>query len=215
MSAVLLALRDALGGWCGRGLLGHALGLVVWARLSGVCLRMERLAERFLAGRVWRVMNRRSGAAVDGAVLEGAVVEGAVVEDAAASLVGGLGVKVARLWPGRFAWLVRMAGWQAVAFGSQLRAVLETPDMVALLEACPQAGRLLRPICRMLAVKTSVLRLPVSDGARKRIAAALVTRPPGRVRVRSVDENWRIPLLRGVLAAARRQGFGRIRFEKG
>ncbi len=36
--------------------------------------------------------------------------------------------------------------------------------MVALLRAAPQAGRLLRPLCRMLAVEAEVLR-PVVEAA--------------------------------------------------
>jgi hypothetical protein len=122
-----------------------------------------------------------------------------------------------------------MAGWQAAGFGSQLRAVLETAEMVALLEACPQAGRMLRPICRMLAVEVSLLRLPARVVAVARMAVPVALAGVegvavsgvvagsvgGRIRVRAVLEPWRIPLPRGVLAAARRQGFGRVRFEKG
>jgi hypothetical protein len=161
---------------------------------------MERLVERFVAGRLWRM---KAG------VRLGVVAPRGVVGRPGPAL------------PVRFAWLVRLAGWQAAGFGSQLRAVLETPEMVALLEASPQAGRMLRPICRMLAVETSVLRLP----ARVARAAAVVAVPApdavadsagvARKRAAAVAEPWRIPLPRGVLAAARRQGYGRIRFEKG
>ena len=62
----------------------------------------------------------------------------------------------------RFGWLVRAVGYEAAGFGSQLRAVLETPEMVALLAACPEAGRVLRPLCRALAIETEVLR-PVAQ----------------------------------------------------
>lgn len=119
-----------------------------------------------------------------------------------------------------FGWLVKMAGWQAAGYGSQLRAVLETPEMVALLEASPQAGRMLRPICRMLAVETSLLRLPARakrlvavDGT----AADAVAGSDGvaRKRLRKIVEPWRIPLPRGVLAAARRQGYGKIPVDGG
>ena len=212
LTVVLRGLRGALGGFCARGVLGHALALILWARLSGVCLRMERLAGRFLAGRVRRVVGRvpLCVAACDGAGGDGA---------------GGDRAGRAAVFPARFAWLVRQVGWQASGYGSQLRAVLQTPEMVALLEACPQAGRMLRPICRMLAVETSVLRLPAPA---KRVAVArgdvqaaasagagVGAGGVGRTRVRVVAAPWRIPLPRGVLAAARRQGFGKIPYENG
>jgi len=53
--------------------------------------------------------------------------------------------------PHKFAWLVRLVP-QAANSGSQLRHLLSEPEMAALLAASPQARRLLRPLCRMLAV---------------------------------------------------------------
>ncbi len=203
LTVVLRNLRGALGLWCTRGVLGHALALILHARLAGVGLRMERLVARFAAGRLWRVAGRVRGVVPDGGAARG------------------LGrVWIARVWPGRFAWLVRMAGWQAAGFGSQLRAVLQTPEMVALLEASPQAGRMLRPICRMLAVEISLLRIPVAVAvavaavpvAAEVVVADVVAGVGGgvRKRVRGVMDFGRIPLPRGVLAAARRQGYGRV-----
>jgi hypothetical protein len=190
---VLRALREAVGGWCGRGLVGHALGLLLYSRLAGICGRMERMIARFEAGRLWR---RTPVVGIGRA-------EGT-----------GVGRRVERIWPCRFGWLVRLASWQAAGFGAQLRAVLETPEMVALLIACPQAGRVLLPICRMLSVERSVLRL---QGGRRRVrvAAADIVEDgeSGRIRVRPARKAVvveRIPLPRGVLSAARRQGFGRV-----
>lgn len=75
--------------------------------------------------------------------------------------------------------------------------------MVALLEAAPQAVRVLRPLCRMLAIETSVLRPGVAVEASG--AAAVVTK---RVRVRRPPVDWgRIPLSRPIILAARRDGF--------
>ncbi len=54
--------------------------------------------------------------------------------------------------PRGFAWLVRRAQETAV-YGCQLQALLSDPEMAPLLEAVPQAGRLLRPLCRMLGVR--------------------------------------------------------------
>ena len=57
-----------------------------------------------------------------------------------------------RRLPRRFAWLVRLVPGAAAA-GSQLCYLLATEDMANLLAAAPQAGRLLRPLCRMLGVR--------------------------------------------------------------
>jgi hypothetical protein len=79
--------------------------------------------------------------------------------------------------------------------------------MVALLEASQQTRRILLPICRMLAVEASLLR-PRAAAADPAVPGA-VGRVRGltRVQVREVVEPERIPLPRGVLAAARQQGF--------
>ena len=54
-------------------------------------------------------------------------------------------------------WLVRELGYEAVAFGCQLEALLAEPAMQAALVARPAAGRILRPLCRMLGVPVSAL----------------------------------------------------------
>jgi len=107
--------------------------------------------------------------------------------------------------PCRFGWLVRAAAWRAAVYGGQLQLVLEQPEMVELLKASPQAGRILRPLCRMLLVDPAILRPGV----------VVEVRPPAVVRVRvrkpRAKVDWgRIPLPRGMLAAAKRQGFGKV-----
>jgi hypothetical protein len=63
--------------------------------------------------------------------------------------------------PRQFALLIRLAPGSAACFGSQLQHFLADPEMTALLEAAPRAGRLFRPLCRMLAVPLPPsLRLP-------------------------------------------------------
>ncbi len=49
-------------------------------------------------------------------------------------------------------WLVRELGWEAAGCASQLQALLDDPAMQAALAALPAAGRILRPLCRMLGV---------------------------------------------------------------
>jgi hypothetical protein len=186
---VLRALRGSVGGWGGLGLLDAALTLLLFRRLGGICADMERLAQRFQAGRLWRVADR-------------AAVAPRVASDGRRSM------PALRL-PGRFGWLVMKAAYRAAGFGCQLRAVLEQPDMVELLLAAPRAVVILRPVCRMLAIETSLLR-PRAAGAVVVEATEIVPVVKVRVRVkRAPVDGGRIPLPRGVLSAARREGFGK------
>ena len=180
LSAVLRALRGEVGGWTVRRMLSEVLALLLYRRLGEICGKIERLAVRFQAGRLWR---RTPGAA-------------AVVRKAAKT--------GARIWPGRFAWLIRAAGYQAAGYGCQLRHLLEQPEMVELLKASPQVARILRPVCRMLAIETALLRpgVPVPE-PKVRVRKPRVRTP------RTPIDFGRIPLPRGVLSAARRQGFGK------
>ena len=182
LSVVLRAVRGEVGGWTVRGLLSHILALLLFRRLGEMCGKMERLVARFQAGRLWlRKPQTRAGARKAGKT-------------------------GARIWPGRFAWLVRAAGYQAAGYGCQLRHVLEQPEMVELLKAAPQAARILRPVCRMLAIETSLLR----PGVVAPEPVVRVRKP--RVRKPRPPIDWgRIPLPRGVLSAARRAGFGKDR----
>jgi hypothetical protein len=100
--------------------------------------------------------------------------------------------------------------YRAAGYGCQLRVILEQPEMVALLRASPQAGRILQPLCRMLAVETALLRPRLPGDA---AIVAVEVAPVVKVRVRKprAPVDWgRIPLPRGVLSAARRQGFGKV-----
>ena len=72
-------------------------------------------------------------------------------------------VKV-RLPSGR-GWLVRALGYEAAGYGSQLAALLAEPELQALLLAAPAAGRILRPLCRMLGVEPVGALAPVAADA--------------------------------------------------
>ena len=109
-------------------------------------------------------------------------------------------------WPGRFGWLVRAAAYRAAVYGEQLRAILEQPEMVALLIAAPQARRILRPVCRMLAVEAALLRPRPAGVVVEVPAGAVVDVVKKRVRKARVPVDCgRIPLPRGVLTWARRE----------
>ncbi len=185
LSAVIRALRGSLGGWGVRGLLGAALVLLVYRRLGEIISRIEGLAARFQAGRVLRWGPRvETTATVPAVPRERGTAE--------------------RIWPRGFGWLVKAAGWQAAGFGSQLRAVLETPEMVALLTAAPEAARVLRPLCRMLAIETAVLR----PGVAAEVVARVAVEKPKRVRApRAKPDLGRVPIPRGVMSAVRRGRF--------
>jgi len=184
LSAVLRALRGEVGGWTVRGMLSEVLAWLLYRRLGEICGKIERLVARFQAGQ----LRRREPAARVG--------------------VRRAGKTGARIWPGQFAWLVRKAGYQAAGYGCQLQHILEQPEMVELLKASPQAARILRPVCRMLAIETSLLR----PGVVKPEPVVRVRKPRLR-KPRTPIDFGRIPLPRGVLTAARRQGFGRDRGE--
>ena len=189
LAGVVRGLRVTLGFWGVRRSMSEALTQMVLALLGRVCFRLERLEARFLAGTLRRVAPRL-------------VAEKVVVERVAPA------VGVERIWPYRFGWLLPLMGpfrHDGVARGSQLRAILERPEVAALLIAAPQAARILRPLCRMLAVDASVLK-PGRVAKVKPPKVVVV-----RVRTPRPVVDWgRIPLPRGVLAAARRQGYGRV-----
>ncbi|MBC7636036.1 MAG: hypothetical protein H7251_10585 [Acetobacteraceae bacterium] len=107
----------------------HLMGLTVllWSRLS-------RAAQRF--GRVMTRPRKQRSPRTDRRVYR---------TRSAAGLPQGRG------------WLVRELGYEAVAFGCQLEALLAEPAMQAALVARPAAGRILRPLCRMLGVPFSAL----------------------------------------------------------
>ena len=100
--------------------------------------------------------------------------------------------------PRRFGWLVQAGGYQAAGFGSQLQTVLNAPEMTELLAASPQARRILRPLCRALAVE-----VPGVSGAPRKVEDH---ERPKRIRAsRPKPEPFKIPLPRGVLSWVRRE----------
>jgi len=67
--------------------------------------------------------------------------------------------------PRGYYWLIRLLPYEAAGYGSQLQALLAEPEMAALLAAAPQAGRILRPLCRLLAITPEgLLALPSAAG---------------------------------------------------
>ena len=166
---ILHGLRAALGGWG----LEAQLGILLSTRVGDAARRIERMLVRFRAGKLWR----RAAA-------------GTVTRTGRA--VAGRGPAL----PRRFGWLVQACGYRAAGYGSQLQTLLNTPDMAELLAAAPQAGRILRPLCRALAFEW-----PVQEPKPEKIKTPRVRKP------RPKPEPYKIPLPRGVISWARREGY--------
>jgi hypothetical protein len=176
-----LAARSSISLLVGRGteVLATALIILVCQRVRRVEQRILAMLVRFQAAKLRVMTGGRTRTAT-----------GTATRTRAAAASANL--------PRGFAWLLPLVPCEGANFASQLRHTLFEPEMIALLEASPQARRVLAPLCRMLGIEASLLRGPVVARPAKDVAVARVrkTRPP-------VD--WgRIPLPRGVLAAARR-----------
>ena len=168
LRVILRGLLAALGAWR----VETVIAVVLYRRISGAIRQIERMLMRFRAGTLRHQPHRF-------------VPKPQMHRKPAARL------------PQRFGWRVQKGGYQAACAGSQLLAVLNTPEMAELLAASAQARRVLRPLCRALAVE-----LPWVAGTTRQVSTR-------KTRLRSVPEPFRIPLPRSVLTAARRDGFGK------
>lgn len=102
--------------------------------------------------------------------------------------------------PARNAWLLHIL--QPMAHGqSYLRDLLADPEIQALIEAAPQAGRLFRPLCRMFGLPVPEnLRLPPRPPRAPKPAPAPAPEPPARdhYAFSQVPKKWqfKVPHLR-------------------
>lgn len=80
--------------------------------------------------------------------------------------------------PGGRGWLVKALGWEAAGYGCQLTALLAEPEMMALLDAVPAVGRVLRPLGRMLGVAVGEEKLVARVVRKKRMRKPRVKREP-------------------------------------
>ena len=171
-AGILTGLRHAIAPPAAKNPLLAALALLLWPRLNRLAARFTRLAGRVAAGTA--APRRRA------------------LQPSAARPSAARARKPYRRLPRRFAWLVRLVP-EAAAFGSQLQYLLATPEMADVLAAAPQAGRLLRPLCRTLGVRPPPVLTPPPRPARPpkpprrgatprqspaRPAAPLTPRPP-------------------------------------
>jgi hypothetical protein len=190
---VFRGLRDAVAAWGGRRLLGAVLVALLWRRLGEVSGRLERMMVRFAAGRPMV----RGARAVSGSIGAAGGAAEVLPGDRAA------GVARERVWPTGFGWLCKAAAHEAAGFGGHLRHVLAHPEIVALLRASPEARRLLRPVCRALAIEASVLS-PLLPGE-VRPEPVVVKVPRKRVRAKKPKVDWgNIPMPRGIFAMVKK-----------
>jgi hypothetical protein len=171
---ILRGLMAVLGNWLDGG-----QAIAFHRRISTLAGRVERMLQRLRAGTLRRMPPR--------AMTQRA--ERKARRKPAVSL------------PRTFGWLLRTGKHHAAGYGSQLRAQLETPEMVELLAVSPQAVRILRPLCRALAVELPWVNPPRKPREKK-------PRKPRR-RTYAVTSDFNPPMPRGMLAWARKNGCGK------
>ncbi len=115
------------------GFLPIPLLLLVWTRIRRASLRIARLAARAASGKP-PIIRRTPRAAPQNPEPQNPASR-----------------KPASRLPRRAGWLIGPVP-AAGGYASQLQYLLTQPDMIALLDAAPGIDRLLRPLCRMLAV---------------------------------------------------------------
>jgi hypothetical protein len=160
------ALCWAVGKAIRPGFIQAAMAMLVMARIRRVRAVLLALEARFLAG-----------------LLRTPVARVAAARDVMAVRERAPPVATERL-PRRFAWLCPLVPGEAACFAGQLRVVLAEPGMQTLLAACPQALRVLRPLCVMLGIE----RADYVPGFAAAMAAKAAM--PKVVRVRVRRKSW-------------------------
>ncbi len=141
LTLVIEALRRVIAARAGRDRAAVPIVLLVWPYLHRLAARFEALARRVRAGGSVVATPRTRPASL------------APPSPAPPSLAPpSLAPRCRPPRPPRsFAWLIRLAP-DAAQLGGQIRHLLADPELASLLAAAPQAGRILRPLCRMLGI---------------------------------------------------------------
>ena len=127
-TVLLTDLQAAIAARAARDRALTVLLVAVWARIARMRTRLERLIA------LWRAGKLPSPRAPRGDVTR----------------VNGPRGTPQITFPTTPGWLLRRLGFEVAAYGSQLQHVLTEAECQAFLAAVPQAGRLLRPLLRML-----------------------------------------------------------------
>ncbi len=126
LSFLLSNLQAAIAVVAARERLLTALLVAVWGRIGRMRVRLERLVALWRAGMLPKARKSRAGETRTS-------------------------VRVPSIIPRTPAWLL-VAVREAAPLGAQLENLLSQAEWVEFLAAVPQAGRILRPLCRMLGV---------------------------------------------------------------
>ena len=129
LTLVVQALRAAIAAHAARDRAAVAVAWLVWPYLNRLAARFAALALRVQAGKL--------------AVAARATRPRAAPETRHPRPPG---------LPQGFAWLARLAPG-ILPLRSQVCHLLGDPELAALLAVAPQAGRILRPLCRMLGIE--------------------------------------------------------------
>ena len=148
-----------------------ALAVPLWRRINRAIRRFERLMAHLAAGTLPRSHRSAAPSSASPAAPPSASPDRGDRPRPAAD----------PLPRGRF-WLIRALGHEAAACATQLEALLAEPAAAELLALVPAAGRIIRPLIRLLAI-----------GARQRPARAAPAPEPspcGKVAFRSQGYTW-------------------------
>ena len=159
------ALCRAVGNAIRPGFIGAAIAMLVVRRIQRVRGLLLGLEARFLAGQA-RTGGSRRGFAV--LADEDAALGGTEGLDGSERRHEAVRQGLPARWPHRFGWLCPLVPSYAATCAEQMRGVLAEPGMMALLAACPQAVRIVRPLCWML----GIARADYVPGERRVVAVA-------------------------------------------
>ena len=177
---ILQGLRAAIGLHVAKDRAREALFLLAWTRIGRMARRFESLFSKWQAGRLPKPRPSRAG------------------RHAAASSPQPRKLRdpQPRIPRGR-TWLVAQVGYHAAGRASQLQHLFTDPDFGTFIEAAPQVGRILRPLCHMLGIDPPP---PLAPPVRPR------RKPPARPAPRPTPRPTRLrrPRLPPVLFPARR-----------
>jgi hypothetical protein len=145
LTLLVTGLRQAAAARASRDHAVAPLVMLLWTRLARLTARFDALVARLTAGHPAAPARQRTRPA----------------STAPARKAPAAGLRL----PRGQAWLIRLLPGEAACFGGQLQALLADPQMAALLAAAPEAGRILRPLCRLLAIAPEgLLALPSATG---------------------------------------------------
>ena len=130
-SRILSDLKAAIAARAARDRGLTVLLLAMWGRITRMGMRLEWLVAQWRAGTLPKPPAPRAAPAERKGKIPAARPD----------------------YPTAPAWLVETLGHEGVAYGLQLQHLLTEAECVAFLAAVPQAGRILRPLLRMLGVE--------------------------------------------------------------